>query len=523
MNKIHILDCTLRDGGYCNQWMFGADNKRKILDGLDSAAIDIVECGYLTDKVLADEDSTCFNSIESVNEFVSNSYHTSLYVVMINYGEFPLEEIPDYQKEGVQGIRVAFHKKDVDAALVYCRKLKEKGYKVFIQPMVSLSYSDTEFIRMIEVVNDVKPYAFYIVDSFGMMKRKSLLRLFYIIENNLTEGIWIGFHSHNNLQLAYSNAQSLIEAQTTRDIIIDTSVYGMGRGAGNLNTELFADCLNEYTEKKYKIKPLLQIIDEVLNDFYKLNNWGYSLSKYISATHNLHPNYALYLEDKNTLTYEAMDEILGSLDEEKKYTFDKVYIEQVYLNYMEKREGSQKDFNRLKKMLADKMVLLIAPGKSIETEKNKVTELAALSDVIPISINFADDSAKYFFVSNLIRYRELDSKDYGHCIVTSNIEAKHAFASVRYDDLLSSIQSVQDNAGLMAIKLMILLGKKEIYLAGFDGYSHNVEENYSTYSKRMITKNSIVDEMNVGIANMLHIYAKQIDINFVTDSAYKEM
>lgn len=522
MNKIHILDCTLRDGGYCNQWLFGADNKYKILDGLASAAIDIVECGYLTDKVLPNTDSTCFADVESVNEFISNYYQNCLYVVMINYGEFPLEKIPYYKEDGVQGIRVAFHKKDVDNALTYCYQLKKKGYKVFVQPMVSLSYSDEEFIQMIEKVNEIKPYAFYIVDSFGMMKRKSLLRLFYMVEHNLVEGVWIGFHSHNNLQLAYSNAQSFIEAQTTRNIIIDASVYGMGRGAGNLNTELFADYINEYTGEKYKIKPLLQIIDEVLNDFYKANNWGYSLSKYISATHSLHPNYASYLEDKNTLTYEAMDEILCGIDSDKKYTFDKEYIEQVYLKYMEKREGSQIDFNKLKNALVDKKILLIAPGKTIETERNRISDFAKQKDVISISINFADKNAKYYFVSNLIRYRELNSKDYEHCIVTSNIISEVAFARVQYDELLASMQSVQDNAGLMAVKLMILLGKKEVYLAGFDGYSHNSEENYSAYSKRMIMKNSVVDKMNVGIAKMLHLYAKQIELKFVTDSAYKE-
>lgn len=522
MKKIHILDCTLRDGGYCNQWQFGAANKQKIRNGLASANIDIVECGYLTDKVLPNEDSTRFSSVQAVNQFVSEVNEACVYVVMINYGEFPLERIPNYREGGIQGIRVAFHKKDVDHAMAYCQKLNEKGYKVFVQPMVSLSYSDTEFIQMIEKVNALKPYAFYIVDSFGMMKRKSLLRLFYMVEHNLAEGIWVGFHSHNNLQLAYSNAQSLIEAQTTRNIIIDTSVYGMGRGAGNLNTELFADYLNEYAEKKYIIRPLLQIIDEVLNDFYKINNWGYSLSKYLSATHELHPNYASYLEDKNTLTYEAMDEILSQMDSDKKYTFDKDYIEKIYLRYMEKREGSQKDFEKLKGILHGKRVLLIAPGKSIETEKKRIHAFAMKDDVIPISINFADEDAEYFFVSNLIRYRELNAKHYDCCIVTSNIEADEAFARVQYDKLLSAIQSVQDNAGLMAVKLVILLGKKEVYLAGFDGYSHNAEENYSAYSKMMITKASVVDEMNEGISDILREYGKQIELKFITDSIYEE-
>ena len=128
---------------------------------------------------------------------------------------------------------------DMLGGLEACRTVKEKGYKVFVQAMVSVAYTDEEFLELISKVNELEPYAFYIVDSFGMMKRKDLTRLFYIVEHNLKQSIWIGFHSHNNMQLAYSNAQSLVDMQTKRNIIIDSSVYGMGRGACNLNTELF--------------------------------------------------------------------------------------------------------------------------------------------------------------------------------------------------------------------------------------------------------------------------------------------
>ncbi|HFP8864919.1 TPA: 3-hydroxy-3-methylglutaryl-CoA lyase, partial [Enterococcus faecium] len=149
-----------------------------------------------------------------------------------------------------------------------------------------------EFLAVIKNVNQFKPYAFYIVDSFGMMKGKDLTRLFYMIEHNLEKDIQIGFHSHNNMQLAYSNAQKLITVQTNRSLIIDSSVYGMGRGAGNLNTELFVEYLNDNAGKKYQLKPLLYIIDEILNSFYQKSYWGYSLPNYISAVHNAHPNYA---------------------------------------------------------------------------------------------------------------------------------------------------------------------------------------------------------------------------------------
>ena len=70
-------------------------------------------------------------------------------------------------------------------ALELCRKILEKGYLVFVQPMVSASYSDEEFIQLIQSVNEIQPYAFYIVDSFGMMKEKDLARFFYMVEHNL--------------------------------------------------------------------------------------------------------------------------------------------------------------------------------------------------------------------------------------------------------------------------------------------------------------------------------------------------
>ena len=150
-----------------------------------------------------------------------------------------METIPDWDGSSVDGIRVTFHKKDMLPALEQCRRLKEKGYKTFLQPMVALRYTDAEYLELIRLANEVGPYAFYLVDSFGTMKRKDMLRFFYMIEHNLREDIVIGFHSHNNLQLAYANAQTLVDLQTSRSLILDSSIMGMGRGAGNLNSELF--------------------------------------------------------------------------------------------------------------------------------------------------------------------------------------------------------------------------------------------------------------------------------------------
>lgn len=352
MNLVHILDCTLRDGGYCNQWMFGFDNSKKIVKGLIESNVEIIECGFITDRVDFDKNITKYNQVSQISPLIPKNREGKLFVAMINYGEYDIDNLPEHDGSSVDGIRVAFSKKNVKDALAFCKAIKKKGYLVFVQAMVSLSYSDDEFLNMIHEVNQFEPYAFYIVDSFGMMKEKDLTRLFYMVEHNLNKNIWIGFHSHNNMQLAFSNAQKLTTIQTNRNIIIDSSIFGMGRGAGNLNTELFEEYLNENFSKNYRVKPIFTLIDEIINEFYQRNYWGYSLPNYISASHNAHPNYAGYLDDKKTLTFEDMNAIFDLMSDDKKISFDKNYIEELYLQYLnagkEHEQHKSELYNKLK-------------------------------------------------------------------------------------------------------------------------------------------------------------------------------
>lgn len=334
MSTIRVLDCTLRDGGYCNDWTFGKENIQTIVNGLIEANIDIIECGYISQKKEYNIDRTQYSSFEQVGQFIPANREGKIFVAMINFGEFTIEDIPNYDGTSVDGIRVCFKKKERVEALEYSRRIKEKGYKVFIQGMVSLSFTDEEFVDFIKRANKIEPYAFYIVDSFGMMKGKDLIRLFYTVEHNLLPSINIGFHSHNNMQLAYSNCLSLTQVQSNRTIIIDASIYGMGRGAGNLNTELFTEYLNENHSASYNLKPLLTIVDDILDGFYRKNYWGYSLPNYISAKNNAHPNYASFLDVKKTLTVEDMENIFQLMDEDKKVSYDKNYIEELYTRYL---------------------------------------------------------------------------------------------------------------------------------------------------------------------------------------------
>ena len=522
MSNIKVLDCTLRDGGYCNEWNFGFENSKQIISGLVESGVEIIECGFLTNRVTYNSDITKFTKLEQLNHIISSKHNEQMYVCMVNYGEYQIAELPDCKDAPVDGIRLAFHKKDMHSALEICKEIKDKGYKVFIQAMVSLNYSDEEFLNLIQRVNELNPYSFYIVDSFGVMKKKDLIRLFYMVEHNLKKSIAIGYHSHNNLQLAYSNAQALVDMRTDHNLIIDSSIFGMGRGAGNLNTELFVEYLNDNLGQEYKLKPLLTIIDDILNGFYQRNYWGYSLPNYLSAKHNTHPNYASYLDSKKTLTVEAMDEIFSLMDDAKRVEFDKSYMEKLYTKYMAKNRVQESHLSELKETLKGKKVLVIAPGKSSVEEKDAVIAFARKDDTISIGINFDYSlyDTDFIFLSNLRRFRDLDIDKHRKCIVTSNIPAVDVYFQTKYGELLNDENAVHDNAGMMLIQLLINLGVKRIYLAGMDGYSVDPMQNYADQSMAFYTQRAIMDSMNDGINTMLIKFSKQIDIEFITEPRY---
>jgi len=518
MKKISVLDCTLRDGGYCNQWKFGHDNSKKIIKNLTDANIDIIECGFITNRVDYTEGITKFNDPEQIDSLIPDTKFNCKYVAMINHGEYNIDALNNKDKYKLDGIRYAFHKKDALHAIEQCRIIKEKGYDTYIQAMVSMNYTDEEFLQLIRSVNELEPEAFYIVDSFGMMKRKDLVRLFSMVEHNLKKNIKIGFHSHNNMQLSFSNAQTLVDVQSNRDLVIDSSIYGMGRGAGNLNTELFIDYLNENMGATYNLRPILSIMDEVIGNFYQVNPWGYSLPNYLSAMHNTHPNYAGFLNDKNTLPIEKMNEIFEMMSDDKRSEFDKKYISELYNEYMETGKTQEVHSDEFKNMIKDRTLILIGPAKSSTEEREKIIKFIEEKEAISIAVNheYPHYETDFIFLSNNRRFKEMDKKLKQKCIITSNIPADGVYLQIKYSDLLNEIEAVRDNAGLMAIKSLIDFGASKVYLAGFDGYSHDILENYAKEQMAYVTKKATIDAINEGMGETLSKLKKEIDIAFIT-------
>ncbi len=313
MCSVKLLDCTLRDGGYIIDWMFGKKNIQSVLYGLLEAGIDYIECGFLKDCE-DNPDKTFFSSPDLLPENPNCA-------LMVNFGEYPIEKFSECKNKNVK-IRVAFKKHQQKEALEYIKTLVNTGWSVFANPMSTNTYSESELLVLIDEINKIKPHGFSIVDTLGNMYQDDVQEIFEFIDKKLFAGIALGFHTHNSLQLSFYNTKTLLKMNIEREIVIDSCVYGMGRGAGNLCTELILPYLNENFDADYKILPILRILDECINPIYLQTPWGYSVIYCIAAVHGCHPNYATYLKSLEISDFE-IGRILSQIPADKKTSFDK--------------------------------------------------------------------------------------------------------------------------------------------------------------------------------------------------------
>ena len=177
--SIQVLDCTLRDGGYINDWHFGRRTIAAILDKLERAHIDIIECGFLTGMV-QDPERSLFGSAADIQAVLPQRERKAMYVAMIAIGEKELHpaKLAPCDGKSIAGIRLTFHQDEIDQAVEWAKIIMGKGYEVFMQPVGTVFYTDIELLQLVERMNALHPYAFYIVDTLGSMYRNQVSHRF---------------------------------------------------------------------------------------------------------------------------------------------------------------------------------------------------------------------------------------------------------------------------------------------------------------------------------------------------------
>lgn len=330
--NIRVLDCTLRDGGLgledfskngIETEIFTRNDRLEIANYVSNSGIDIVELGTVEETDVDMKRFAIYQDIESLSKYMpGKGKEKQLFVCMFKGPDIDLNKIPEHSENLCDGIRVILRYSELQKSLDYSAALSRKGYKVFLQPMLTMRYSDDELKRIIEAANEMNAYALYFVDSYGYMNERDVDRFFRFYDDKVEPHINIGFHAHNNMNMAFTNAKFFIENCVNRNIIVDSCVMGMGQGAGNLQTELLVSYLNSSLDKNYKFENILEIC-EVLGKFcpHEMETWGYSPVRLISAVHKAAYKYAVTLRVQYNMPLVEINRLFSDMPDEMKHRY----------------------------------------------------------------------------------------------------------------------------------------------------------------------------------------------------------
>lgn len=404
------------------------------------------------------------------------------------------------------------------------KKLIDKGYKVYINPVNCNVYTDEEYISCIKRVNELKPYGFSIVDTFGVLRKQDLSRIYYLVEGNLDKEIVIGLHLHENLGLAYTLAQHFLEIRSPRrKISIDGSLLGMGRAPGNLCIDQIIDHLNYNFGADYNLEPAFDAIDNYIAPIKREKPWGYAIAYALSGKYGLHRTYAEYLMGKNRLKTKDIQRILSQVDHDHIEMFDEAYIERLYREYMSASYDDSASLQFLRETVEGRSVLVICPGSSISRYRDRILQFVREKECVILSVNFAPDFLKptIAFCANAKRLSNLRDLKGVPRIVTSNLKESAEGCCegvVSYHDCVYFNEFFCEDSTLMLLKTLERAGNTEVFLAGFDGFRDNGADYYSKNYTHEDGKNVSIETVDC----ILHSALNKIKVHFLTPSAYEK-
>jgi len=303
-----VLDCTIRDGGLMNKWQFEDSCVREVVSAAARSGVDYIEIGYKASTEFFDPQEYGkwrFSREEDLKEVWSETFSPAKLTIMLDIGRFRLEEMIPRSHSLVSAYRVACYAHQIPEAVEATQVLHDLGYETFINIMAVSDAEKAVLKKGLNLIGRLSPCrAVYVVDSFGSLSMDQTRKLVQLYKQ-LCPGKGVGFHGHNNQQLALANTLAAIEGGAD---FVDASLFGMGRGAGNCPLELLLVQIGRPGEV---IKPLAAAIERHINPLRKKLRWGYHLPYALSGVGNSHPRKAMaaMADDSSVMTDEFWDNL----------------------------------------------------------------------------------------------------------------------------------------------------------------------------------------------------------------------
>lgn len=312
--SIKVVDCTMRDGGLVNNFGFSDEFVKALYEANKKAGVDYMEFGYKASREIFDESEFGkwkFSKEEDIRAIVGDNPSGMKISVMADAGRTNYkEDILPKSESVIDMIRVATYIHQIPTAIHMIEDAKEKGYEVTVNVMAASKIPDESLFDGLWLLARSSVDVIYLVDSFGSFYPEQISRLAQkYLELAGGAGKEVGFHGHNNQQLAFANT---IEACRLGVNYLDASVSGMGRGSGNCHMEALLSFLRN---PNYQLFPILKFVE---SHMVKLREegwkWGYDIPYLLTGVLNSHPSSAIKFAKENRVDYNRFYQELLEMD-----------------------------------------------------------------------------------------------------------------------------------------------------------------------------------------------------------------
>lgn len=463
---MHILDCTLRDGGYYTNWDFNTETVDAYIQAMNGLPIDYLELGYRNNPLKEYNGKFGYCPL-SVLKHIREISKQKLAVMLNEKSTKPedLDKLIAPLKGMVDMIRMAVDPKNMERAVVLAEKVKEYGFEVAFNVMYMSKWGQYEglFEKLPRLNGSVK--IFNMVDSYGSVTPNEVRTIIATLKKYLT--CQIGFHGHNNLQLGLINTLTAIECGVDS---VDATILGMGRGAGNLNMELLLTYLNKHAGLKVNFNELGDAI-QAFQPLYEKYRWGTSLPYMISGANSFPQKEVMDWVSNRVYSFNS---IVRALDNKK----DK------------KEDNAKYPILEVKKKF--KQVLVIGGGNTVAEHKEAIHEFLQKNPDTAIVLSTARHAKLFLGCEQKVFYCLVGNEGHrltanvgktkynGTCILppyprTMGTEVPEYAEQSTYElKEISFIDSYKDSVTTIAIQLGLNLTDGEVYLVGYDGYPGSV-------------------------------------------------
>ena len=384
-----LLDCTLRDGGYHNDWDFPVDLIEEYLRAMVAASVDFVELGFRSLEADGFRGGCAYTTDGFIRQL---DVPTGLTLgVMVNTGELNRHEsgveaaidalFTPADDSPVTLVRLASHFAEIDAALAACNRLHELGYLVGVNLMQIADRTDAEIEEVARRAAAEPPNVLYFADSLGSMDAVQTSRIIEVLRRKWNGPL--GIHTHDNMGRALVNSLQAMEDGVTW---IDATVTGMGRGPGNAKTEHLVIEVAECRHTRLDMAPLLSLVEQRFRPMQLEYGWGTNAYYYLAGKFGIHPTY---VQSMLTDARFAGEDVLAVLDFLRLSGGERFSVEALETGrsfYDGQPSGSWAP----SEVVEDRVVLILGSGPGVEAHRQALTSY--IESQRPLVIAFNTDS-----------------------------------------------------------------------------------------------------------------------------------